>query len=124
MDYLSIALSFKIQKPLFFSTKKKKNKKRREKRICYSNSQLSGGSQGLSTKYYLRYEGGDLGENPKGLTLTDGKRNGYICVSFFLGQNYIIPDCCSLTVKLHFRGGGSGAVCVGEAGKNQQGKQP
>lgn len=27
--------------------------------------------------------GGDFFKNPEGLTLTDGKRNGYLCILFF-----------------------------------------
>ena len=29
---------------------------------------------------------GDCGKNPKGLTFTDGKRNGYLCIFIFLAE--------------------------------------
>lgn len=49
-------------------------------------SRWSGGSQGFLSKYYP--EGcGDFGKNPEGLTLMDGKRNGYFCISFFVQKN-------------------------------------
>ena len=56
----------------------------------------SGGCQGFLSEYYpTNGRCGDCDKNPKGLTLKDGKRNGYFCIFiFFSGINY--------TQNLHF----------------------
>ena len=70
----------------YFSPEKEKEKKKKKK-ICLSKSQESGGCQGFLSEYYpTNGRCGDCDKNPKGLTLKDGKRNGYLCIFiFFLG---------------------------------------
>lgn len=70
------------QQQLFFPRKRERKKKK--KKICLSKSQESGGCQGFLSEYYpTKGRCGDCDKNPKGLTLKDGKRNGYLCIFIF-----------------------------------------
>ena len=60
---------------IIFSTK------RREKRYALPSANDASAVKVFLEKYYLK--GGDFFKNPEGLTLTDGKRNGYLCILFF-----------------------------------------
>jgi hypothetical protein len=75
----------KKKQQIFFPPKRRKRKMRRKKDMQVQK-QCSGGCQGFLEKYYL--QGGDFFKNPQGLTFTAGKRNCYLCISFFYsGEN-------------------------------------